>query len=62
MRWRTRKCPDRDTDLTSVGVPTVAQWVKNLTAVAWVTVEVQVQSSWCSGLEDPALQQLWYRS
>ena len=22
------------------GVPTVAQWVKNLTAVAWVAVEV----------------------
>ena len=26
------------------GVPAVAQWVKNLTAVAWGTEEVQVQS------------------
>ena len=25
-------------------VPTVVQWVKNLTAVTWVAVEVQVQS------------------
>ena len=26
------------------GVPAVAQWVKNLTAVAWATAEVQVPS------------------
>ena len=32
------------------GVPTVAQWVKNPTEVAWVAVEAQVQSlAWCSG-------------
>ena len=40
----------------------MAQWVKNLTAVAWVTVEVQVQSpAHCSGLKDLALPQLWHR-
>ena len=39
----------------------MAQWVKNLIAVAWVTVEVQVQSlAWWSGLKDPVLLQLWY--
>ena len=27
-----------------LGVPTVAQWVKNLTAVAWVAVELGVRS------------------
>ena len=33
----------------------MVQWVKNLTAVARVTAEVQVQpSAWCSGLKDPA--------
>ena len=38
------------------------QWVKNPTAAAWVTVEVQVRSSaWCSGLKDPVLLQLWLR-
>ena len=32
----------------------MAQWVKNLTAVAWVTVEAQVRSlAWHSGLKDP---------
>ena len=40
-------------------VPTVAHWIKNLTAVALVTAEVQVQSlAWCSEEKDPALQQL----
>ena len=28
------------------GVPAVAQWVKNLTAVAWVSVEVWVCNPW----------------
>lgn len=28
--------------VTAIGVPTVAQWVKNQTAVAWVAMEVQV--------------------
>ena len=36
------------------GVPAVAQWVKNLTVAAWVTVEARVQFlAWCSGLKDP---------
>ena len=39
-----------------MGVPTIAQWVKNLTAVAQVTAEVQVQSLvWHSGLKDVVL-------
>ena len=34
-------------------------WVKNLTAVALVAAEVQVQSlARCGGLEDPALLRL----
>ena len=33
------------------------QWVKNLTAVAWVTVEVWDGSpARCSGLKDPVIQ------
>ena len=27
----------------NLGIPTMAQWVKNLTAVAWFTAEAQVQ-------------------
>ena len=43
-----------------VGVPTVVQWVKNLMAVDWVTVEAWVQSlAQQSGLKDPSLPQLW---
>ena len=39
-------------------VPTVVQWVKNLTAVARVAVEVQVQSpAQGSGLKNPAMVQ-----
>ena len=38
-----------------MGVPTVAQWIKNLTAAAQVAVEAQVQSpAQHSGLKDPA--------
>ena len=38
----------------------MAQWVKNPTAGAWGTIEVQVQSlDLSSGLKDPALLQLW---
>ena len=34
----------------------MTQWVKNLTAMAWVAVEMWTPSlSWCSGLKDPAL-------
>ena len=41
-------------------VPTAVQWVKNLTAVAQITVEGQVQSlAQHSGLKDPVLLQLW---
>ena len=41
----------------------LVQWVKNLTAAALVTVEVQVQSlACCRGLKDLALLQLWHRS
>ena len=42
-----------------LGGPTVAQWIKNLTAVAQVTAEAQVQSpAWHSEFKDPALPQL----
>ena len=42
-----------------LGVSTVAQWVRNPTAVAQVTAEARVQSlAWCSGLKDGALPQL----
>ena len=45
------------------GVPAVACWVKNLPAVAPVTVEAQVSSlARLSGLKDPALPRLWCRS
>ena len=45
------------------GVPAVAQRVKNLTAMAWVTVEVQVRSlDQNSGLKDSALPQVLCRS
>ena len=34
-----------------MGVPTVLQWVKDPTAVVWVTAEVLVQSpDWSSGI------------
>ena len=40
------------------GVPTVAQWVKNLDTVAQVAAEAQVQSLVLSSkLKDPALLQ-----
>jgi len=43
-----------------VVVPAVAQWVENLTAVAWVAVEAWVRSpARHSGLKDLALLQLW---
>ena len=36
-----------------LGVPAVARWVKNPTAVAWVTDEMQVLSlARCNGLKD----------
>ena len=40
----------------------MAQWVKYLTAVAWVAVEVQVRfPAWYSGLKAPELVQMWLR-
>ena len=46
-----------------LGLPAVAQWVKNLTAVAQVSAEAQVQSPGpCSGLKDPVWLLLWHRS
>ena len=42
--------------MKGLGVPAMAQWVKNPTAVAQVTAEAQVQSpAPHSGLKDPAL-------
>ena len=39
------------------------QWVKNPTPVAWVPVDVWVQSpAWHGGLKDPAMPQLQHRS
>lgn len=41
------------------GVPAVRQWVKNLTAAAWVAAEVQVQfPPHCRGLKVLILLQL----
>ena len=46
-----------------MGVPSVAQCMKNLTAVAWVAVEVWVLSpARHSGLKDPGLLQLQHES
>ena len=40
----------------------MVQWLKNVTAAAWVTAEVWVQSpAWHSGLKDFALLQLQCR-
>ena len=40
----------------------MVQGVKNLTAVAWVTVEAWVQPlAQHSGLKNPVLMQLWHR-
>lgn len=38
----------------------MVQWVRNLTAVACVTMKVQ-PTAWCHGLEDPLFLQLWHR-
>ena len=47
----------------TLGVPAVAQWVKNPTVAAQVTAEVQVQPlAQHSGLKDPVLLQLQSRS
>ena len=55
-------CPHTGLDFQAMPAPfpyesiSGAQWVKNLTAVAWVTAEAWVQSPvLCSGLKDSAL-------
>ena len=41
----------------NIGVPAVAQWVKNLTTMTWVAAEVRVRfPAQRSGLKDPALR------
>ena len=43
-------------------LPSMVQWVKNLTTVVPVAAGVRVQSlGWCSGLKDLVLPQLWFR-
>ena len=43
-------------------IPTVAQWVKNLTADTWITADVRVPFPACrNGLKDHAMPQLWLR-
>ena len=47
---------------TKTGAPTVVQWVKHPTAVAWVAVQARGQSlAQGSGLKDPVLPQLQHR-
>lgn len=49
----------RPVEILFIGVPTVAPWVKNLTTVAKVTVEVWVRyATRCSGLKDLVRPQL----
>ena len=51
------------TKMTRTGVPTVVEWVKNLTVAAWVASEAWDQSpARHSELKNPALPQLWHRS
>lgn len=46
--------------MTVSGAPSVAQWVKNPTTVAWVAAEVWVRSlALQSGLENGAAAVLW---
>ena len=45
------------------GVPSMAQWVRNPTAVAQAAVEMRVPSPTPhDGLKEPVLPQLWHRS
>ena len=44
------------------GVPSVAQWVKNLIAASEITLEARIWSlAWRSGLKNLVLPQLWHR-
>ena len=55
MTGARKKCKN----IIKIGAPAVAQWVKNLTVVAWVALEMQDQSlAQCSGLKNPALSPL----
>ena len=55
---KTNKQTKRSKIQTLIGVPAMEQWVKNLSAVAEVTVEVQVWSlALSSGLKDPTVPQ-----
>lgn len=48
--------------MIGLGVPAEVQWVKNLTAMAWVAKGVQVQFlAQGSGLKDSLLPQLQHR-
>ena len=48
---------------SSVKVPSLVQWVKNLTSVSWVTKEVWVCClAWCSELKALVLPYLWLGS
>ena len=56
--WAARK----ENNNNNLEVPTMAKWVKNLTSVARVMVEVQVQSlALISELKEPSLSQLQLR-
>ena len=53
---------EREDSKGLLGVPAVAQWVKNPTAAAQVAAEVRVRSpARSSRLKDLALLQLWLR-
>ena len=59
FRGEGRPLEELRLEIARPGVPALVQWVKNLTAVAWVSAEVWVQSpAWRSGLKDPVLPQL----
>ena len=66
---KTKKKKERERErnvlrsMKKMGVPNVAQWIKNLTVASGVTVEAWVQSpAQCSGLKDPVLPQLQFKS
>ena len=53
---KKKKRKEKRKKLAMKGVPTVAQQVKNPTAVAWVTAEAEVQfPAWHSELKDLGL-------
>ena len=63
MEYKCEKLKLLFLGVRNVGVPTVVLWVKNQTALDWVSAEAWVQSpTWSSGLKNLALLQLWHRS